>query len=331
MVDIADGQRASPPLQGAAAASTAGPPGEADTASGGLIGGPSPAFLAVHLVGASVCWASGFLFIKLAPSVPIIALSAARGLLAVAVMAAVFLWMRRSLMPARHELVPWLILGAVNGWVPNVLTAYAMTEITAAQGSMIQASGPLIVAVLAHMAFADERLSGRRIVGVLIGFAGMALLTGPAAFGHGAASARGIAAMLAVSLCYSAGSLYIRSIPVAEPARLAFGQQLFSAVPALVLSLAIEGGAGFAAVPGSLAAVLALGIVATALPNLLYMRLIRAAGPTRASMVGYLLPVWAALMGVMILGERVGLREVVAGAIILAGVFLVTGRSRPGR
>lgn len=69
---------------------------------------------------------------------------------------------------------------------------------------------------------------------------------------------------------------------------------------------------------------LALGIVCTAIPMTVFMRLIRAAGPTRAAMTGYLVPTVAALMGMLVLGETLELRQIAAGCIILIGVFLVT-------
>jgi drug/metabolite transporter (DMT)-like permease len=286
-------------------------------------------FLLTHYLGASVFWASGLLFIKLSPGLSPLALSACRGLLA---MLSLGLWFRLqgvSLRPRRGELGQWLVLGCINGWIPNVLTTYALASITAAQGSMIQASTPLMVAAIAHVLFADERLTPRRIGGVAVGFAGMMMLIGPAAVGAGGASASGAIAMVGAAACYAAGSLYVRSIPVADPSRLAFGQQLFSGFPALALALGLEGAAGFASLPANLLPVLALGVLATAVPNVFYMRLIRRAGPTRSSMVSYLIPLWASLMGIVFLAESVGPREVAAGGVILLGVYLVSGR-RPG-
>jgi drug/metabolite transporter (DMT)-like permease len=191
---------------------------------------------------------------------------------------------------------------------------------------MIQASGPLIVAVLAHLMFADERLDARRLAGVLVGLAGMGVLIGPAAFG--AVEPWGALAMVLVATCYAVGNLYVRLIPRADPARLALGQQLFSGIPATLLALAVLGPAAFAGVPDRILPLVALGVLATAIPILLFMRLIRGAGPTRASMVGYLQPVFAASLGVLFLGESIGAREFVGGAVVLAGVALVSARGR---
>src|SRR5690606_20303934 len=102
-------------------------------------------------------------------------------------------------------------------------------------------------------------------------------------------------------------------------------------LPATVLALSFSGTVAFAAVGDHLAPLIALGVLSTAIPILLFMRLIRRAGPTRASMVGYLLPLWTALLAMLFLGEHIGAREILGGAVVLAGVALVSfsGRFRP--
>lgn len=289
---------------------------------------PSAGFLLVHLVGCSALWASGFLFIKLAGGMPPLAIAAMRGLVGAGALLLLFAARREAPVPRGREWRDWAVLGCLNGWLPNMLVAYALTQITAGSASMIQASGPLIVAVLSHALFADERLTARRGIGVLVGFTGMAILIGPAAFSG--VNALGALAMVLVATCYALGNVYVRLIPRADPARLAIGQQIFSGIPATVLTLAVLGPAAFAGAPDRAWPLLALGILATAIPILLFMRLIRRAGPTRASMVGYLQPVWATSLALVFLGETVGGRELLGGAVVLAGVALVslTGRMR---
>jgi drug/metabolite transporter (DMT)-like permease len=213
------------------------------------------------------------------------------------------------------------------------LVAYALTQIATASAAMIQASSPLIVAGLSHLLFAEERLTPGRLVGVLVGFAGMGILIGPAALPDSGISPSGALAMVGVALSYATANLYVRTVRQAEPARLALGQQICSGLPATALALALAGPAGFTDVPAKLAPLLALGIVSTALPILMFMRLIRRAGPTRASMVGYLMPVWTAILAVLFLDERIGGRELTGGAVVLVGVALVSfsGRFRRER
>jgi drug/metabolite transporter (DMT)-like permease len=197
---------------------------------------------------------------------------------------------------------------------------------------MIQASSPLIVALLSHALFAEERLTPRRLVGVVVGFAGMGILIGPAAL-PGGVSTTGVLTMLAIACSYAVANVYVRTVKQAEPARLALGQQICSGFAATTLALVLAGPSAFMPVPAHLPPLIALGAAATALPVVLFMTLIRRAGPTRASMVGYLMPVWTAVLAVLFLGETIGLREVLGGAVVLAGVALVsfTGRLRASR
>ena len=111
---------------------------------------------------------------------------------------------------------------------------------------------------------------------------------------------------------------------------MALGQQICSGLAATVLALILAGPSAFAPVVPNLAPLIALGVLATALPILLFMHLIRRTGPTRASMVGYLTPVWTTILAVLFLNESIGLRELTGGAVVLAGVALVSlsGRLR---
>ncbi|WP_349369569.1 DMT family transporter [Salinarimonas sp.] len=296
-------------------------------------GAASFGFVAGHLIAAGLFWGSGFLFIKLVTDdLAPLALAAVRASIAVVALGLVFVATRRSLVPRGREWRDWAFLGACNSLVPNTLTAYALIEIGAGLAAMIQAAGPIMVAVMAHGLYAEERLDLRRVLGVLVGFAGMGLLIGPAALpGLEGMSLPHALAMVATAFCYSVGALYVRAIPKAEPIRLAFGQQVFGAVPGLLLAIVIIGPASLAPAAQSPLPLLALGIVATAAPIFLFMRLLRAAGPTRASMVGYLQPVFAAGLGWLVLNETIGLREAAGGVVILIGVALVTLKARPAR
>ncbi len=274
-------------------------------------------------------WASGFIFMKmLTGAVSPVGLSAARATVAATALAGFWLMRGELPFPERREMVPWAVLGTLNGWVPNILTAYALTQITAASSAMIQASGPLMVAVMAHFAFAEERLTPGRASGVLLGFIGMGILIGPAAFSEGTGTAVGAAAMTAVAACYAVGSIYARRLKGFRPARLALGQQCFSAVVAMPLVFFLEGPAVVDSFVANAGLLIALGTLSTAIPISMFMWMIARAGPTRAVMVGYLMPVFATTFAVIFLGEHVGLREAAGGAVILSGVWLVSATKR---
>ncbi len=291
---------------------------------------PSRSFIAVNLLICSLLWGSSYLFIKLmSGEVSALAIAASRGLLGAAVLSLWSLGRGRSPLPRRAEILPWIMLGTTNGWLPNVLVGYALIQLASGPAAMIQAAGPLVTALVAHLVFAEERLSRRRLGGILLGMAGVALLIGPRLF-EGGGTALSVIAMIGATLSYAVANLYVRTVPAAigDPARLALGQQMFSGVIATGLTLAILGPSAFLPLGSHLPVMLALGIFATAIPVTVFMRLIRAAGPTRAAMTGYLVPTVAVILGVVVLREALELRQVLGGCIILAGVFLVTTAPR---
>jgi drug/metabolite transporter (DMT)-like permease len=280
----------------------------------------------------SFLWATAFPLMKvIGADISPLALNALRGTMGALLIGAFLVSMRQSLLPRGREWRDWIVLGIFQGLIPNVLTAYALITITTGLSSMIQAATPLIVAFLANFMFADERLTPLRIFGVLTGFAGMAILIGPAALGGGAVDAYGVLAMAATAVSYAIGNLYIKGIPNPSPSRLAFGQQTFSGLPSLVLLLVWSGTSSFAAVPEHLAAVLALGFASTAIPILLYMQILKRAGPTLGSMNGYLVPVWTILIGVTLLDETVLPREILGGVVVLTGILIVSWAKRRPR
>lgn len=275
----------------------------------------------------AVMWSSGYLFMRLLTGeVTPIAMAGARAGIAAVLLTLFFVARGENPMPRRHEMVPFLVLGTLNGWMPNILTAYALTQISTASSAMIQASGPLMVAVIAHFVFAEERLSLFRFCGVVMGFCGMGLLIGPEAFTLGSANNMGAAAMTLVAMSYALGNLYTRRVRAIAPLRLAFGQQWCSGLVAVPLAWIIDGPDALLALFDHLVPVLALGSVSTAIPISFFMVLISKAGPTRAAMVGYLMPIFATTLSIVFLGEHVGLREVAGGAIILTGVWFATSK-----
>lgn len=292
--------------------------------------GPSTAFVTLHLLGSSFGWATSFVFMKLAGNdVAPIVVAACRATVAMLALVLIFgVIGGRNMLPRREDWGRWLVIGTLNGWAPNLMTAYALTLIPAGLAAMIQAAGPLVVALLAHVMFASERLDGRRALGVLAGLIGMALLIGPAAIPGGPVDPFGALAMAGTMLSYALCTLYIRSLPAAEPDRLAFGQQSVSGLAAIPMALFWVGPMGFLPALDHVWNLLALGVIATAVPVTLFMRVLRAAGPTRASMNSYLMPLWATMLAVFVLGESIGLREIIGGIVVLGGVALVTAPRR---
>ena len=284
-----------------------------------------PEWVLLALITAAFFWGLGFPLMKMVSAdFSAVALASLRGLLGGSTLTLWFLLMQQDCWPrTRQESLDWLVLGALNGWIPNVLTAFATQSLPGGQAAMIQACGPLITALMASRMFADEQLTPLRLTGILIGFAGVGLLIGPRLAGSGGTPAAALA-MLGVALCYASGNVYVRRLPVADPRRLALGQQVVSGLAATAIALVLVGPSGYAPFAGHVWPVMALGILCTALPIVIFMYILRAAGPTKAALTGYIMPVWAVTLSALWLGEAIGLREAAAGAIILTGVAIVT-------
>ena len=277
-----------------------------------------------YLLVISACWGSGFLFIKIAAqTLPPFAIATARGFFSASAIAVWFLLARRAFRPDRRHVRHMLVLGAVNGWIPNAMTAMAITRIDSALAAMIQAASPLIVAVLSHVFLTEERMTARRALGITIGLGGIFLLVGPAALLDASGTAVGGLLMIAVSLSYASGTVYVRRVRPSDNSAVALGQQICSTLPALALCLAFEPIPDWDQPALVWAALLGVGIVASAIPMAMFLQLLRFAEATQAASVGYLMPIWAAGFGVILLGERLAPTTLLAAAIVMTGVWLV--------
>lgn len=286
---------------------------------------PSHTFVALHLLACSVTWGSSFLLIKLlGGSLSPVVLASIRALGAAAVLMVFVIAMGRSILPQGREWRDWLVLGTVNGWLPNILVAFALMRMDSGPSALIQAAGPVLTAILTHFFLTGERLTPAKSIGIAIGLLGVGLLIGPKALAGGG-SLLAVLAMLLLTLGYAVGNVYARIIPKAEPIRLALGQQTVSAIVASLIAVTFFGVADFAPALDNLPLLVALSIFSTALPIWIFMRLITSAGPTKAAMTGYLVPTVAVILGIVVLGEPIVLRQLVGGLIVFLGVAIVTG------
>jgi drug/metabolite transporter (DMT)-like permease len=282
-----------------------------------------------YLLLISAGWGSGFLMIKVAAdSMPPFAIATCRGGVSAVALLLFVLATRVRFRPDALQLRHMLVLGTFSGWVPNALSAVALVQIESALAAIIQAATPLMVAVLAHVFVADERLDWRRGTGVLVGLFGIFLLVGPAAVLGASGTALGGILMVLVALSYAIGTIYMRRARSGDPVPTVLGQQIFSVIPAALLTTTLEPASAWHQPPSIWLAMLGLGIVASAIPMVLFLRLLAFAGATQASTVGYLMPLWATALGVLMLDERIGPFSLAGAVVVLVGVWLVTHRSR---
>jgi drug/metabolite transporter (DMT)-like permease len=287
----------------------------------------------VNLIVISGTWGSSFVVVKLiSESMHPFAFAASRGFIAMsALLAWLALWSRTppacdvsSLPSPCKNIGHMVVLGTTNGWLANVLTATAVSRVDSAVVAMLLASVPLMVAVLAHFLFLEEPFRPRQLIGIITGLAGILLITGPVAVFGGRGSLLGIGAMLLTALSYACGTIYGRHIASTNPAALACGQQACGAFFAAIISLLFEPRAGWSQ-PAAVWLLLAIvGVICSAVPTALYLRLLARAPSVPAALVAYLQPVWATLLGWVILGEQVEAVALLGTGIVVVGIVVTT-------
>jgi drug/metabolite transporter (DMT)-like permease len=219
----------------------------------------------------------------------------------------------------------YAIVGLINSAIPFALIAYSQVRLTASLASILNASTPLFTAILAAIFFRDP-LTSKKILGLILGFAGVVVLVGWSPLEPGFQTWLSIAAMLGATLFYGLASNLARlKLKGAPPLGAALGSQLASSLALLPLVPfnPIRAAPDLTVV----LCMLGLGLVCTAFAYILYFRLILETGATRSSIVTFIVPVFGVLWGALFLQESVGLEKILACAIILIGASLVTGLS----
>lgn len=216
----------------------------------------------------------------------------------------------------------WTI-GLLSSAVPFMLISWGQQYVTSGFAGVSMASVALIVLPLAHFLIPGERMTLRRTLGFLVGFAGVVLLIGGQAFtstGTGLEFPGRIACVMAAA-CYAFSSVMMRRLPKVDSLGLTTILLLIGAVAVLPAALIVE---GLPPRPDltTTAAVLFLGLVPTAAANLLRVTLVRTAGPVFMSLVNYQVPVWSILLGALILSEPLPDTLIWALLLILAGLGL---------
>ncbi|MDP1964547.1 MAG: DMT family transporter [Reyranella sp.] len=221
---------------------------------------------------------------------------------------------------------PWrqlLVMGALNNALPFSLIFWGQTTITSGLASILNATTPLFTAVVAHIFTRDERMTVRKLVGVLAGLAGVAILIGPDLGG----SLWGQIACLAAALSYAFAGIYGRRFKAlgVQPLQAAAGQLTASAILILPIMLLVEP-AWTAPSAVTWGAVASLALLSTALAYVIYFRILAAAGATNLLLVTFLIPVTAILLGAAFLGERLELRQFAGMGLIGLGLAAIDGR-----
>jgi drug/metabolite transporter (DMT)-like permease len=277
------------------------------------------------LVVLGAIWGSSYLFIKvgvrdLSPAV----LIEVRLLCAAPVLVA-FAWKRYGGATLVRAWRQGLVLAVLNAAVPFTLIAWGERWVDSGTAAVANSSVPIFVALLAVLYVPSERSTGWRLVGVLLGLVGVGILAGvhPQGGWHGTI---GIAAIVVASVSYAAANLYAGR-------RMSFGGPVLAAVSmagAFVLLLPLALATLPSHTPGwkSVGSGAVLGLLGTALAQILSYRMIRVYGSARSALVAYMLPAFALFYGAVFLGEGLSYQKLAGLVLVCGGVALGTGAVR---
>ncbi len=278
-------------------------------------------------------WGSSFLWIKIAvenvsPFV-VVALRVSFGLIS---LLAVMYWQRQSIPRDRATLLKYLFMGVFNVVVPFLLITWGETHIDSSLAAILNATTPLFVIVIAHFALHDEKITGPRLLGLIVGFVGVVVLVAqdfdPRALQSdllGQLAVLLAAASYAVALVFSRRQL--RNVrPVVQSTMIL----MFATAIMWVITPVVERPVALPAQPLAWVAVLWLGVLGLCAAYLLFFWLNNVWGPTRASLVTYVFPVVGVVLGVIFLAEPLNWNMVLGSALVVGGIVVVNRRPRVG-
>lgn len=220
-------------------------------------------------------------------------------------------------------------MGILNNVIPFSLIVWGQSHLASGLAAILNATTPLFTVAVAHFLTQDEKMTGSRLIGVIIGFIGVAVMIGgKSSFMLGNEIVAQLAC-LAGALSYAFAGIYGRRFKKMRipPMVTATGQVTASSVILLPIMLIIDQ-PWTLVLPstGAIAALFGLALLSTALAYIIYFRILSTAGATNLLLVTFLIPVTAIFLGISILGERLELRHLVGTILIGAGLAAIDGR-----
>ena len=223
------------------------------------------------------------------------------------------------------------VVALAGSAMPFTLLAWGEQHISSALTAVLNASTPLFAALFANLLLGD-RLRPVHVAGLALGFVGVAVAVGVGVEDLTGSALGGEIAAVVAGAGYGLAFAYTRRhLTTLPPVVAASGQLTAATVMLAPLALVTSVQQGVHPTPTRVAAVVLLGVLGTGVAYLLSYRLIAELGPTRASLVTYLIPIVAVTVGVLFLDEAFSLRLVVGGGLTIAGIALLNVGARPAR
>jgi drug/metabolite transporter (DMT)-like permease len=281
----------------------------------------------------SLVWGTSFFWIKIAVTeVSPFVLVGFRTLFGGLSLLVILLLNKQSL--RWSDLRPWLgifvMVGLFNVALPWLLISWSEKTIDSGTASILNSTTPLFTMILAPLMLKDDSWSVPKVSGLILGFSGVVVLMLPE-MSHGLdQNLLGYGTMLLGTLSYGFASVYSRRKAVGlAPQVQAFLQLWMASGMAWVVTAAVDRPIIMPALPLTWIALLWLGILGSGFAYILYFSLIHEIGPTRTTMVTYVLPLVAVVLGVVFLGEKVAWQDIFGGLMIILGIAVVNIKFKP--
>lgn len=232
-------------------------------------------------------------------------------------------------LPGPKLWLAFVVLALLNNVIPFALYGFAQETISSALAGILNATTPLWGVLVAHLFTRDERATPAKVVGVLLGFAGVAAMTGGDALGGLGNDLIAQLACLVATLCYALAAIWSRRFVDAgiTPLAVATGQLTAATVVMIPLALVVDRPWQLA-MPGAgiWAAVIGMILVSTVFAYVLYFKLVERAGASNSLLVTFTIPIVAILLGVVALGEALLPKHLIGMALIALGLAAIDGR-----
>jgi drug/metabolite transporter (DMT)-like permease len=282
----------------------------------------------LDMVLLATIWGASFLSIKIGlGELPVLTLVAHRVVWAALVLWAYVLWRRFALPRDWRVWGAFLVMGVLNNAIPFGLMAWGQQFIETGLTSIYNAATAVFAVLVAAAVFADERLTVRRGVGVVLAFAGVAVSIGLDALAGFDIRSVAQLAVLGGALSYAFAAAWARAkLSRLRPEVAAMGMLTGSSLVLVPLAVLVDGLPEVPQSPATFGAIGYFSIIGTAVAYLLYYRVVAAAGSGNAMVVTLLIPPVAIVLGAVVLGERLGPNALAGFGLLALGLLVMNGR-----
>lgn len=273
-----------------------------------------------------VLWGTSFASSKIAvETIPPVWVAALRIAIGAGLMLTYLIVRRERLTRRPHDWLWFLWLALLGTVVPFLLISWGVQYVPSSVAGILMATVPLAVIILAHTLLPDEPLTRRKMAGFLIGFVGVVFLVGiggTKSLQSGPLQFWALLGITTAAVCYALNGTTARLMPVMSSASKSAGVLLAGTLVAVPLAMIVSPDGLNQASMASLWAVLALGIFPTALATILLFVILEEAGASFVALSNYLVPVFAVMVGVVLLDEVLQWSDWVGLFLVLCGIFI---------